>query len=120
MQILRDQGPLALFEVASILGLFDHQISGRFTELEKDGLIVKTGQRRRKPETDCDAEVWTIRELDDASAGVQVQDLGELQGYPLTLVAGDVKGSSNVFPSSLGKARPAFRTPARAMLHSRG
>lgn len=49
-----------IFEVAQELGCLDHQISGRFGELERLGLIAKTGQRRVKPSTGCSAEVYKI------------------------------------------------------------
>ena len=42
------------------MGCFDHQISGRFGELEKIFLIIKCGSARRKPATGCEAEVYTI------------------------------------------------------------
>src|SRR5947209_6629112 len=61
LNYLREQGPSTIFEVAAHLGLYDHQISGRFSELERDQLIEKSGQRRRKPETECDAEVYRLR-----------------------------------------------------------
>ena len=53
-------GPSCIFEVAAALGCFDHQISGRFGEMEKLGLIRKTGDRRKKPSTGCAAEVYEI------------------------------------------------------------
>jgi len=59
IQVLAEQ-PLCIFEVAERLGRFDHQISGRFGELVKLGLIEKTGERRRKPSTGCSAEVYRI------------------------------------------------------------
>lgn len=75
---LEQHGPSALFEVAAAIGCFDHQISGRFTDMERDGLIEKTGVRKTKPETGCQAEVWRLR-----------QPLPPLRpevfGYPLTL-----------------------------------
>lgn len=53
-------GPSTIFEVAAAMELHDHQISGRFGELERDGLIAKTGTRRAKPETGCEAEVYRL------------------------------------------------------------
>ena len=82
MQILRvlgQHGPLALFEIAALLECFDHQISGRFSELEKDGLIYKTGQRKVKSDTGCEAEIWALRDP------IVREDIGELLGYPATL-----------------------------------
>src|SRR5690242_7089827 len=79
LQHLADHGPSTLFEIAAKIGCFDHQISGRFGELERDGLIAKTGQRRTKPETGCEADVWTLRQ--PLSAPLRP----EIFGYPLTL-----------------------------------
>jgi hypothetical protein len=76
------QRPSALFEVAAELGVYDHQISGRFTELSRDGLIQKTGKRRRKPGTDCDAEVWEIVTGNAPPA----EELADRLGYPRTAV----------------------------------
>jgi hypothetical protein len=53
-------GPACIFEVAQALGCLDHQISGRFGEMEKLGLIHKTGVRRTKPTTGCQASVYAI------------------------------------------------------------
>lgn len=38
----------------------DHQISGRITDMKRDGEIEPTGQRKRKPETGCEAEVYRL------------------------------------------------------------
>lgn len=54
------QRPKCLFEVAAELGCFDHQISGRFTDLRKLGIIERTGERRVKPATGCSADVYRI------------------------------------------------------------
>jgi hypothetical protein len=59
MEVLTD-GPACIFEVAARLGCFDHQISGRFGELERQGLIEKTGRRKAKPETGCAAEEYRL------------------------------------------------------------
>jgi hypothetical protein len=56
---LRDQ-PSTLWEVAAFYGVPDHTISGRFSELQRDRWIERTGERRNKPQTDCPAEVWRI------------------------------------------------------------
>ena len=81
IQLLRDRGPLTIFEVAAELGVFDHQISGRFSELERQGMIRKTGQRRRKPDTRCDAEVY---DLGDVPAALP-PDPGSALGFPDTI-----------------------------------
>jgi hypothetical protein len=52
--------PSTLFEVATILHVPDHCIAGRFTELSRDLLIERTGERRIKPQTQCAADVWRI------------------------------------------------------------
>ena len=57
---MKEEGPLAIYEVANRLCLFDHQISGRFGEMEAAGWIEKTGERRRKPSTGCLAETYRI------------------------------------------------------------
>lgn len=61
LQLLQEHGPLALFELAAMMEVHDHQISGRITELLRDGLIEPTGQRRTKPETGCQAETYRPR-----------------------------------------------------------
>lgn len=61
LQMLKDHGPMAIFEIAALLHVFEHQISGRFSELERDGHIEKAGMRRRKGETGCWAEVYQLR-----------------------------------------------------------
>lgn len=67
ISVLANCGPSCIFEVAQEIGCFDHQISGRFGELEKLGLIRKTGERRTKPATGCTAEVYAI--VGDQEAG---------------------------------------------------
>jgi hypothetical protein len=54
-------GPLAIFEVAAVIGCLDHQISGRFGELEREGLIIKLGRRVRKPSTRQSCELYGLR-----------------------------------------------------------
>lgn len=73
--------PSTLFEVATHFGVPDHVISGRFSELERDNYIERSGDQRIKPESGCAADVWQLRRADR-----QVEpDLAELLGYPLTL-----------------------------------
>jgi hypothetical protein len=63
-------GPACIFEVAQALGCFDHQISGRFGEMVQLGLIEKTGDRRTKQSTGCQAEVYRIAgEIEQTSPG---------------------------------------------------
>jgi DNA-binding HxlR family transcriptional regulator len=52
--------PLALFEIAARLSIPDHTISGRLTDLARDGVIERTGQTRIKPETQCQCSVWKL------------------------------------------------------------
>ncbi len=81
---IEEHGPQAIFEVADRMGVFDHQISGRFSAMEADGFLRKTGERRRKPDTGCDAEVYDLvrdRPLPP--------DLAGALGYPPTLVIDD-------------------------------
>jgi hypothetical protein len=78
------RGPATLFEVAAHLGVHDHQISGRFTDLVREGLIAKTGTRKVKPETGCEAEVYRL--VTDPPR----RQLDAVPGYPDTLnVAGE-------------------------------
>jgi hypothetical protein len=79
---LQEHGTATIFELAAHLGVGDNQISGRFSELEREGLIRKTGERRRKPETTCDAEVYALAA---PSTPHVVQDAAALAGYPETL-----------------------------------
>ena len=58
---LLTQQPMALWELADAMNVFDHQISGRLTELARDGLIEPTGDRRTRPGTNCQAEVWRLK-----------------------------------------------------------
>lgn len=59
------EGPACIFEVAQRLStpdhrVHDHQISGRFGEMEMMGMIRKTGVRRTKPGTKCQANEYQI------------------------------------------------------------
>jgi len=57
---LRDSGPACIWEIAAALGCFDHQISGRFGELVRATAIRRTGLRRLKPTTGCQADVYEL------------------------------------------------------------
>jgi predicted ArsR family transcriptional regulator len=59
VDVIRQRGPLAIFEVAQHLGCFDHQISPRFSEMEADGLLIKTGERRQSPRG-CECALYTV------------------------------------------------------------
>lgn len=77
---LAEHGPSTLFEVAAAIGVFDHQISGRFTLLHQQGVIERTGLRRKKPETGCEADVWRIAEQKPREP-----ELADHLGLPQTL-----------------------------------
>jgi hypothetical protein len=81
IELLQERGSLTLFEAAEAMNVGDNQISGRFTDLAKDGLIRDSGQRRRKPGTDCDAVVWVL-----AEAAVREETILDKLGYPPTLM----------------------------------
>jgi DNA-binding HxlR family transcriptional regulator len=100
LQVLRDRGPLAIFEIAAQIGCLDHQISGRFGELERDGLIQKTGQRVTKPDTGQPCERYALASLPTAHC-----PLPTALGYPSEfrlddglyhLVAQDVAAAGNL------------------------
>lgn len=78
LRYLAERGPACLFEIAAHYGWFDHQVSGRFTELARDGLIERTGERRVRPDTNCVADVWRLRADDPPRR----EDLADKQGYP--------------------------------------
>lgn len=70
LQHLRDKGPACIFEIAAALSdappghqVFDHQISGRFSALEKDLLILRTGHTKPKPDTGCKCSLYQITTL---------------------------------------------------------
>src|SRR5580704_12748946 len=48
IQLIRQRGDITIFEAAVELGVFDHQLSGRFSELVRSGQIIQSGKRRRK------------------------------------------------------------------------
>ncbi len=100
LTILRSNGPLAIFEIARLMHCHDHQISGRFGEMERDGLLVKTGERRTKPNTKCDAEVYTIS-AEQVTPPSAADALVEQLGYPPTLKVGD-EGIYNRSPITQG------------------
>lgn len=75
---------LALFELAALFGVPDHILSGRVTDLRRDGHIETTGQRRRKPATGCLAEVYRLT----GSAAAR-RDVADLLSYPRTMRIGD-------------------------------
>src|SRR5579884_2619892 len=62
LELLRVAGTdgLCIFEIAAKIGCHDHQISGRFGELVDHLLIRRTGERREKPSTGCQCDVYQI------------------------------------------------------------
>lgn len=95
LQLIRDRGSVTIFEAAEAMDLGDNQISGRFSELERDGLIRKSGQRRLKPGTDCQAEVYIL--ADQVEPHALDQQLDRL-GYPPTLTIGGELFDRGVVP----------------------
>lgn len=88
LDAIRDNGPLAIFEVATLLGVYDHQISGRFIQLERDMLLAKTGDRRTSP-SGCQVEVYDLADRVRPAPPTPPPGLADLLGYPLTLNLGD-------------------------------
>lgn len=110
-RILRrlEEQPSALFEVAAHYGVPDHVISGRFTELSKDGHIERSGDRRTKPETGCQADVWRIRR---ARPDAPETSLVDRLGYPLTLrIGADLYDRQELLPA---EGYPGFPYARRA------
>lgn len=60
-ELLREKGPQTLFEICAHLGKQKNQLSGRLTELRRDGVIEFTGERRTDPQTQASAEVYRLK-----------------------------------------------------------
>ncbi len=73
LEYLDAMGPSCIFEVASGLGCLDHQISGRFGELERVQLLRRTAQRRTKPATGCNAAVYELTTMGVAHLAAQLR-----------------------------------------------
>lgn len=86
---IRTNGPLAIFEIAERMHCHDHQISGRFGEMERGGLLTKTGERRTKPGTQCQAEVYAIAAAQVPPSPSESDRLIEQLGYPDRIKIGD-------------------------------
>ena len=87
--------PSTIFEIAEFYHVPDHTISGRFSELQRDGLIEPSGERRIKPASGCPAEVFRVR----GACTDPAADLGELLGYPITLsIGGDLYDRQPLLP----------------------
>jgi len=88
ISLLQQHGELTLFELAAMLGVLDHQISGRITELLADGRIERTGSTRIKPETGCACDAYRLSHH-RATAPDLADRLAEALGYPISLRFGD-------------------------------
>jgi hypothetical protein len=83
LALIDTHGPLAIFEIAAYLGVSDHQISGRFGEMVHDRILYVTGERRIKPETQQQCDVYARRPT------AADQHVPEILGYPPTIVIGE-------------------------------
>jgi predicted ArsR family transcriptional regulator len=109
LEVLHERGPAGatLWEVARVLGVHDHTISGRFTELSKDLIIERTGERRNHPNSGCPADVWRICGAAN-TPGQGGADLAALLGYPLTLkIGGELYDRQELLPR---ESYPGCRT----------
>lgn len=89
--------PSTLWEIADFFEVPDHTISGRFTELARDGYIERTGERRPKPETGCDADVWALKAAPQGGGAARALTA---VGYPLTLIIdGELYDRQELLPS---------------------
>jgi predicted ArsR family transcriptional regulator len=62
LRLLIQRGPATIDQVAEWMDRQPHAISGRFTPLAKDGLIIRT-DRREKTRTGSTAIVWSATAL---------------------------------------------------------
>ncbi len=60
LTLLRERGPMTCFELAQVIGVQDHSVSGRLTELKTDALIEPTGERRVNPRSGRKVDVYRI------------------------------------------------------------
>jgi DNA-binding Lrp family transcriptional regulator len=115
LEVLHERGPAGatLWEVARVLGVHDHTISGRFTELSKDLIIERTGERRNHPNSGCPADVWRICGAANAQGGGP--DLAALLGYPLTLnIGGDLYDRQELLAGGANESYPGVPYARRA------
>lgn len=100
--------PSTLWEMAEYLGVPDHVISGRFTELAKDLHIERTGERRLKPESQCPADVWRVRGI--LPGRDPVRSLVNMLGYPDEVtIDGDRYDRQELLPSETYPGIPYAR-----------
>lgn len=79
MQIL-SRGPAALFEIAREMNIPQlNAISGRLTELQRDGYVERTGERRQNPASGSMFDVYRI-------AAAQPEEDPLLLVYPLSVM----------------------------------
>lgn len=94
LDLLRTRGPMTLWEVAAAMGVHDHQISGRISELKEKLLIEATGERRKKPSTGCEADVYRLRQP------LESEPVADVLGYPSTVKLDDtVFDRSEILPN---------------------
>lgn len=60
LQLLTDRGPMTLWQLAEAMAVHDNQISGRMTDLKRDGLIEATGERLARPGSPVKADVYRV------------------------------------------------------------
>lgn len=106
LTILRER-PATLWEVAAMLKVPDHVISGRFTEMANVH-IEHAGERRAHPISGCPAEVWRVR----GAANDPQPDWPAILGYPLSLkIEGDLFERQSLLMGAGGvctESYPAF------------
>jgi len=82
MDVLRQRGPSAIFQIAAVLGVLDHQIAGRFGEMEKAGLIRRSGRSVVKPATGCACELYELVTAHEPPSPTSGAALAQAIGYP--------------------------------------
>lgn len=81
LAVIQEHGPLAIYQVAEIMGVQDHDVSQRFSEMVRDGLLELAGERRVKPATGNPCEVYRV-----PAARPSAPDRAEALGYPPELI----------------------------------
>ncbi len=109
LSLIRERGSITIFEVAEALSLGDNQISGRFSELERDGLIRKSGVRRLKPGTECRAEVYVLA---DPTEPHELDKQLDRLGYPSAISIGGDLFDRGIVPD--GETLPGIPYSRRA------
>lgn len=83
LDLLRES-PSTLIELAEQMHVTPNQISGRLTELSRDGFIERNGQTKPNPATGAPCDVWMLRDRQPPS-----EKIPEIFGYPAELYIGD-------------------------------